>query len=103
MPTGQENPASQEADYESRRAAFLRAQPTYQRYDAMALVRQAAALLAEPGDMVIYRDAFRWHDHKDESVLSNHYECQDLAYLAEDHGYEIVHDFHHVAVVRRRA
>lgn len=82
--------------------AFLRAQPTYQRYEAMLMVRQGAALLAEPGDTVIYRDAFRWRDHKDGSVLSNHYESQDLAYLAEEHGYEIVHDFKHVGVVRRR-
>jgi hypothetical protein len=87
---------------EAERAAFLRSQPTYQRYDAMKLVREAAALIAEPGDKVIYRDAFRWHDHADGMVLSNHYESHSLRSLSEEFGYEIVHDFHHVAVVRRR-
>jgi hypothetical protein len=76
--------------------------PTYQRHSAMKLVREAARLLAQPGDLVIYRDAFRWHDDKDDMVMSNHYECQSLDYLAEEHGYEIVHDFCHVGVVRRR-
>lgn len=98
----QGNPADQQADYEERRLAFLRSQPTYQRYDAMRLVREAARLLAEPGQKVIYRDAFRWHDDADEMVLSNHYESQSLAYLAQEWGYEILHDFNHVAVVRRK-
>lgn len=92
----------QQIDYEERRLAFLRSQPTYQRYDAMKLVREAARLLVEPGQKVIYRDAFRWHDDSDEMVLSNHYESQSLEYLAEEWGYEILHDFNHVAVVRRK-
>lgn len=76
---------------------------TYQCYAAMALVRQAARSLAKPGQRVIYRDAFRWKDDADDSVIPNHYECQSLAYLAQEWGYEILHDFHHVAVIRRKA
>ena len=87
---------------ESERESFLESQPTYQRYDAMYFVRGAARLLMREGDMVIYRDAFRWHDDKDGSVLSNHYEMFELAGLAIDFNYEIVHDFRHVAVVRKK-
>ena len=92
----------QRADYENRRLEFLRSLPTYQRYDAMKLVREAARLLAEPGQKVIYRDAFRWHDDADELVMSNHYESMSLDCLARDFNYEVIHDFHHVAVVRRK-
>lgn len=88
---------------EQARREFIESMPTYQRYDAMALVRQAARLLKREGEKVIYRDAFRWHDDADEMVLSNHYECQNLAYLAEEFGFEVIHDFHHVAVIRRKA
>lgn len=87
---------------EEERASYRRSVPTYQNYDAMKLVREAAAKLAEPGDLVLYRDAFRWHDHKDGMVMSNHYESQSLRYLAETFDYEIIHDFNHVGVVRRR-
>lgn len=82
------------------RHAFLESQPTYQRYDAMYFVRGAARLLKREGDMVIYRDAFRWHDDADGRVLSNHYEMQSVDYLAQEFGYAIIHDFRHVAVVR---
>jgi hypothetical protein len=81
----------------------LEAMPTYQRYDAIAHVRFAARLLKRDGEIVIYRDAFRWKDDATDSVLPNHYECQSLDYLAEEHGYVIVHDFHHVGVVRRKS
>lgn len=82
------------------RATFLESQPTYQRYDAMYFVRGAARLLKRDGDMVIYRDAFRWHDDKDGSVLSNHYEMFEVGSLARNFNYEVIHDFRHVAVVR---
>lgn len=87
---------------DEQRAEFQRNLPTYQRYDAIKLVREGARLLAEPGDKVLYRDAFRWHDDADDMVMSNHYECQNIDYLARDFGYEVKHDFHHVAVVRRK-
>lgn len=88
---------------EAARREYVDGLPTYQRYDAMAFVRAAARLLKRDGDIVIYRDAFRWHDDADDMVMANHYESQDLGYLAECFGYEIVHDFRHVAVVRRKA
>lgn len=74
--------------------------PTYQEYDVMLMVREAARRLKGPGERVIYRDAFRWKDDSTDHVLPNHYECQSLPYLAESFGFEIVHNFHHVAVVR---
>lgn len=89
----------QQADYEARRLAFLRGQPTHQRGDAMKLVREAARLLAEPGQRVIYRDAFRWHDDATGDVLPNHYESFSLRGLAAEFEFEVVHDFNHVAVV----
>jgi len=76
--------------------------PTYQHYDAMKLVREAARMLAEPGDRVIYRDAFRWKDDATDHVLPNHYEMFDLPGMAEDHGFTVVHDFCHVGVIRAR-
>lgn len=85
---------------EAARREYVEGLPTYQRYDAMGLVRAAARLLARDGDIIIYRDAFRWHDDADDMVMANHYECQDLGYLAETFGYEVVHNFQHVAVVR---
>lgn len=85
---------------EAARREYVEGLPTYQRYDAMALVRAAARSLKRDGEYVIYRDAFRWHDDADDMVMSNHYECQDIGALAETFGYEIVHDFRHVAVVR---
>lgn len=88
---------------EQARKDFTEAMPTYQRYQSMALVRQAARLLRRESEQVIYRDAFRWHDDSDESVMSNHYECQNLPYLAEEFSFEVIHDFHHVAVIRRKA
>jgi hypothetical protein len=77
--------------------------PTYQHYDVMRIVRACCRMLAGPDDMVIYRDAFRWKNDANEHVMPNHYESQSLQYLAEEHGYEIVHDFRHVGVVRRKA
>jgi hypothetical protein len=69
----------------------------------MRIVRACCRMLAGPDDMVIYRDAFRWKNDANEHVMPNHYESQSLQYLAEEHGYEIVHDFRHVGVVRRKA
>ena len=74
--------------------------PTYQHYDAMALVRRAVRSLAKPGERVIYRDAFRWKDDATDAVLPNHYEMFDLPGLAIENGYTVVHDFCHVGVIR---
>lgn len=76
--------------------------PTYQHYEAMKLVREAARQLANPedGEIVIYRDAFRWKNDADDSVRSNHYEMFEVHSLALDMGFEVVHDFRHVAVIR---
>lgn len=56
--------------------------------------------LCEEDEKVIWRSAFRWMDSQ--GVLSNHFEGNSLAALAEDFGYDIVANFNHVAVVRRR-
>ena len=88
-----------ETTEEQVKRSYLDRSPTYQRYDAMKLVREAARLIARPGDRVIYRDAFRWKDDATDSVLSNHYEMFSLKGLAAEFGFEVIHDFNHVAVV----
>lgn len=56
----------------------------------------------KPGQKVIWREAFRWHD--DNGVLSNHYDGMELPALAEDFGYdwEYEFDFKHAAIVWRK-
>lgn len=73
---------------------------TYQMYGVMDALKNALRPHLRDGDRLIWRDAFRWKD--DGGVLSNHYECMELTSLADDFGYEIVHDFLHVAVVRKK-
>lgn len=64
-----------------------------------SVVDSLRPFLAE-GERIIWRAPFRWHD--DNGVLSNHYESMTLKYLAEDFRYEIVHNFEHVGVVKRK-
>lgn len=87
---------------EQARKDFINHLPTYQRYDAMDLVRQAARLIKEGDEMVIYRDAFRWKNDADNSVLPNHYEMYSVTHLAREFGYDVIHDFQHVAIVKER-
>jgi hypothetical protein len=56
----------------------------------------------KPGQKVIWREAFRWHD--DNGVLSNHYDGMELPALAEDFGYdwEYDFDFKHAAIVWKK-
>lgn len=53
-------------------------------------------------EFVIWRDAFRWKNIKDE-VLSNHYDCYSIETIADTFGYEIVWEYNlrHVAIVRK--
>ncbi len=71
---------------------------TYQLYGVMDALKDALRPLVRPGEMLMWRDAFRWKN--DEGVLPNHYECFSLEGLCIDHGYEVVHDFNHVAIVK---
>ena len=73
--------------------------PTYQMYGVMNALKDVLRQHLRPGEILMWRDAFRWHN--DTGVLSNHYECMGLRQLCEDFGYEVVHDFNHVAVVVR--
>lgn len=73
--------------------------PTYQMYGVMNALKDALRPHLKHGEMLMWRDAFRWHN--DTGVLPNHYECMGLGQLCEDFGYEVVHDFRHVAVVVR--
>lgn len=66
-----------------------------------------AALLpfCPPGAFIIYRSAFRWMryiheaDRFNDEVMPNHYECQDVPQLIEDHNHTLILDLHHVAVI----
>lgn len=67
-----------------------------------SLNAQVADLLrpfVKPGQKVIWREPFRWHD--DNGVLSNHYDSMSVASLAEDFGYDFDWElaFEHAAVV----
>lgn len=55
----------------------------------------------EEGEKVIYRDCFRWKN-QDGHVLSNCYEMFSLEGVAGLCNYEIVHNFHHTAIVKSR-
>jgi hypothetical protein len=83
---------------EARRLSTLET-PTYQIYPVMEALKCALRSCLRAGEMLIWRDAWRWNDV---GVLSNHYESLDLSYLCECFGYEVVHDFRHVAIVRQR-
>jgi hypothetical protein len=63
-------------------------------------VAKAIAATLAPGFRLIYRDAFRWKDARDDSVLSNHYDGQDAPYLAEEWGYDIAADLGFAAILR---
>lgn len=74
---------------------------TYENHVMMSLIRDVLRPFLEDGETLIYRQPFRWFDDTG-NVLSNHYESMDLPSLAEEFDYEIVHDFHHVGVIRSR-
>lgn len=72
--------------------------------DVKSLNAMAADLLRpflRPGQKVIWREAFRWHD--DAGVLSNHYDGMEIESLSEDFGYEwsYAFNFKHAAIVER--
>ena len=63
-----------------------------------ALINELEKVLYE-NEKIIWRDAFRWHDK--DGVLSNHYEGQSIQLLCEDFNYKLVHNFNHVAVIKK--
>lgn len=73
---------------------------TYEYAEPMSLVRAAARLLKKEGETVLYRQAFRWTDDATGHFMPNMYEMQDIHYLAKEFNFEVLHDFHHVAVIR---
>ncbi len=74
----------------------------YENHAMMKGVRDALRPHVKEGERLIYRGPFRWRDDADEQFLSNHYECQDIEYLADTFEFEIVANFHHAAIVKRR-
>lgn len=69
---------------------------------AKSLNAMAADLLRpylKPGQKVIWREAFRWHD--DNGVLSNHYDGMELEQLSDAFGYDWRYDMNlkHAAIV----
>lgn len=71
----------------------------YENDSLMSAMVQTIIPTLAPGEMVIRRGAFRWRG-PDGGFLNNHYECQSLAYLCEEHGYDLVHDLHHIGIIR---
>ena len=69
---------------------------------AKSLNAMAADLLRpylKPGQKVIWRESFRWHD--DNGVLSNHYDGMELEQLSDAFGYDWHYDMNlkHAAIV----
>lgn len=69
---------------------------------AKSLNAMAADLLRpylKPGQKVIWRESFRWHD--DNGVLSNHYDGMELEQLSDAFGYDWRYDMNlkHAAIV----
>lgn len=81
-------------------AAAAPSRATHEETVMMDTLKAALRQFVKPGETLIWRAPFRWHD--DRGVRSNHYECQSLDDLSETFGFEIVHDFQHVAVIRER-
>ena len=75
---------------------------TYEDKELMQRMRAALRLQLNPGEMLIYRDAFRWKDDRNDWVLPSHYECNSIESLASEFEYDIVHNFNHLAIVRQR-
>lgn len=65
-----------------------------------ALIAYQLRPFLKPGDKVIWREAFRWHD--DNGVMPNHYDGMSVAGLADEFGYQFDWDFNmnHAAIVR---
>lgn len=92
---------------------------TYERTTDMAAVIAAVKQFCGPDEFVIWRAPFRWQyePHLESealdyvadahgrrvSVLSNAYEGMCAARVCEDRGWELVHDFNHVAVVKGKS
>jgi hypothetical protein len=77
---------------------------TVRDYDIVSVMDGLRSLLrplVQPGETLIYRDAFRWKDDEGH-VIPNHYEMYSIEYLAEEFGYEVIRDFQHVAIVRKK-
>lgn len=87
--------------YTTTSLSDLDSMPIYQLEPLMGAFKQALRPLVRNGEMLIWRDAYRWKC--DDGVLANHYESMNLRGLCEDFCYEVVHDFHHIAIVRHRA
>lgn len=65
-----------------------------------ALIADQLRPFLKPGEKVIWREAFRWHD--DDGVLSNHYDSMSVSNLADDFGYEFDWELNmnHAAIIR---
>ena len=57
-------------------------------------------LVNERDEMLVWRRPYRWHC--DRGAIPNAYEMFELDELAEHLNMEVVHDFCHVGVLRRR-
>lgn len=63
-----------------------------------ASVAEALKPFLLPGQKIIWREPFRWHD--DEGVMPNHYEGMSVESLAESFGYRIVVNCELAAIIQ---
>ena len=64
----------------------------------MEALKAALLPFVGPGEWLIWRAPFRWHNES--GALANHFECLSLDDLCGEFGYEVVHDFQHLAIVK---
>ena len=72
---------------------------TYENEEMMERVKDAVRPCMKEDETLVWRDAFRWKDEN--GIMNNCYDSQDIDYICETFGYELVHNFHHVAVINK--
>ena len=72
--------------------------PLHEREEVMRQIRQILRPLVRPGEMLIWREPWRWKN--EHGALANHYESLDIEDLCLGFGYELVHHLTHLAIVR---
>lgn len=71
---------------------------TYENEGLMADIVAVLVRYRGPGERVIWRQPFRWHDAN--GVLSNCYESHSLREVCNYRRWAVVHEFFHAAIVR---
>lgn len=72
---------------------------TYEQIPLMQTLIEAVEPFLQEGEFIIKRGAFRWSGTNGR-FLSNHYESNSIEHICDTYGHELIHNFHHFAVIR---